>query len=103
MRAFLISVALVACGGNNDSGGNCKLGNVCEDYPTGDLAAHEKDCKALTGVWSKGSCPSGNLLGTCLTPDQQTRRYYGGGDNAFTPATAAASCEHEFHGTWTAK
>ena len=102
MRSILLLVAVLGCNGT-PTGGNCKLGNVCEDYPGGDLVTHEKDCKTLSGEWSKGSCPSSNLIGTCTTADQQTRLYYSGGTNAYTAVTASAACEHEFHGTWKLK
>jgi hypothetical protein len=103
MRVLALVLFLSACGSNDTNGGHCTLGNVCEDYGTSDLVTHEKDCKALTGTWAKGSCPSSELVGTCITDKNITRDYYKGGANAFTPVMASASCEHEFHGTWTAK
>ena len=103
MRALALVLLLSACGSNDTNGGHCTFGNVCEDYGTSDLVTHEKDCKALTGTWAKGSCPSSDLVGTCITDKNITRDYYKGGANAFTPEMASASCEHEFHGTWKAK
>ena len=102
MRAIVFAVALLGCG-SNDTGGHCTLGNACEDYGQTDLATHEKDCKALTGTWAKGSCPSSNALGSCVTDKNVTRIYYGGGANAYSAQTASDSCEHEFHGNWKAK
>jgi hypothetical protein len=103
MRALLLAVAALAGCGSNDSGAHCTLGNACEDYGQTDLAAHEKDCRALTGTWAKGTCPSADQVGTCITDKTITRIYYAGGANAFTTETASASCEHEFHGTWKAR
>ncbi|HET9992075.1 MAG TPA: hypothetical protein VFQ65_26275 [Kofleriaceae bacterium] len=100
MRALVLVVALIGCG-SNDTGGHCTLGNACDDYSNGsasELATHEKECKALTGVWAKGSCPA-KALGTCVTEKNVTRFYYGGADG-YTKETATASCEHEFHGNW---
>jgi hypothetical protein len=101
MRALVLALALVGCG-SNDSGGHCTLGNTCDDFGNGsgaELATHEKECKALTGAWTKGSCPTSKALGTCVTDKNVTRIYYSGTDG-FTGDTATASCEHEFHGTW---
>lgn len=102
MRILLVA-ALVAAGcGSKGAGGHCRLGNTCEDQPAGDLAAAEKECKALTGEWSTGTCPSADEIGSCAT-GQTTRHYYGGGTNAYTKDNASANCEHELHGTWTAR
>jgi len=98
MRALVFAL-LVACG-SNDTGGHCTLGNACEDYGEADLPAHAQDCKVLTGTWAKGTCPSSDQVGTCITDKNITRIYYKGGTDAFTKETASASCEHEFHGTW---
>src|SRR5262245_43894654 len=107
MRTWLLVLApfvFAAACGNSSSGGNCKLGNVCEEYAaSADLAAAEKDCKSLTGEWSKGTCSSSDLVGTCVTAQNQTRKYYSAGPNGYTKDNASANCEHEFHGTWTAK
>ena len=99
--ASLASLASAGAGCNKGAkeGYSCWMGKVCEDY-AGDVATHEKDCKALNAEWEKHACPSDNLVGTCMTDKKQSRMYYGG-DNAYTADTASASCEHEFHGTWT--
>lgn len=99
MRAIVLALLVAACG-SNDTGGHCTLGKACEDYGESDLVAHEKDCKALTGAWAKGTCPASDQVGTCTTDKNITRIYYSGGADAFTKETASASCEHEFHGTW---
>jgi hypothetical protein len=98
MRALVLAIALLGCG-SNDTGGHCTLGKACEDYGQTDLAAHEKDCKALTGTWAKGTCPASGTIGSCVTDRNITRSYYGGA-GGFTNETASASCEHEFHGNW---
>jgi hypothetical protein len=95
-----IALALLAACKPTPGGFSCWTGNVCEDYGS-DFAAHETACKAITGEWEKHACPSDNLVGTCLTDQHQPRMYYGGATNAYTSDTASASCEHEFHGTWT--
>lgn len=103
MRAWLFAAITlaVACNKSTKSEGySCWMGNVCEDYPT-NVDAHKKDCKALAGEWEERTCPSDNLVGTCITDTKQSRMYYGG-SNAYTSDTASASCEHELHGSWTA-
>jgi uncharacterized protein (DUF924 family) len=62
---------------------------------------HEKACNAVAGEWEKHTCPSENVLGTCVTQAKQPRIYYGGAANAYNSDTASAACEHELHGTWT--
>jgi hypothetical protein len=102
MRAIAFAlVALAACNGARSEGFSCWTGSVCEDYGS-DLATHEHDCKQLNAEWEKHACPKENLVGTCMTDTHQSRMYYGGAKNAYTADTASASCEHEFHGTWTA-
>lgn len=104
MRSLALAMLLLAaCGKADTSGAHCVLGNVCDDYGAAatDLPTHEKDCKALTGVYERGRCPKPNLVGECVTDKNLYRSYYAGGTNAFTQVTGAASCEHEFHGVWT--
>ena len=102
MRAWLfVAITLVVACKQNQEGYSCWMGKVCEDY-AGDLATHEKECKALAGEWEKHACPTDNLVGTCVTEKKQPRMYYGGAQNAYTADTASANCEHELHGSWTA-
>ncbi len=101
LQVIAVCVMALALGCGTDGRSSCTLGNVCEDFTSGDLAAHEKDCKALTGDFAKSACPAVSLVGTCVTAQHQSRRYYAGGANAYTPEAATANCEHEAHGTWT--
>jgi hypothetical protein len=103
MRALILPLVFTAACNQASRSENfsCWFGSVCEDYGS-DLDAHKHDCKQLAGEWEKHACPKENLVGTCMTEKHQPRMYYGGAQNAFTADTASASCEHEFHGTWTA-
>ncbi|CAN5331396.1 hypothetical protein BH11MYX1_BH11MYX1_38670 [soil metagenome] len=106
MRSLALAMILfAACGKADTSGAHCVLGKACDDYGSAatDLPAHAKDCKALTGSYEVGRCPRANLVGECVTDKNLHRSYYTGGANAFTEQTGAASCEHEFHGVWTAR
>lgn len=104
-RALLLAALLAGCHKPGQPGHfSCWIGTlsgpVCEDYTT-DLPAHEKACKAMGAEWEQHVCPDENLIGTCITDKQQPRKYYGGGQNAYTSDTASASCEDTLHGTWT--